>query len=703
MGNDIAIRKYSHAHIMLEHMPVRVALYDAHDLCLLDANPQYLQEMERFLEPELQGGSIIGHCLTEWEGMTEGVGASFIALLRQVATTGVSYHGERKAFSVSEEETTYWDFSIDPIREDGEQIPYLLVTASEVTRQVLAQREAEQQQAALSEANQELQAEYKWSEIVETIARSIRQSLDISFVGEVAADAIATHFSTLGVCLHMADTTTRSLHLLSLYTSRNYRELSDALRYMPYERLAFTRTLPYEDVPVIISDLQKDGALAALRQQGLPLDENTRGFVGVPLWFNDQFEGTLTAFFDYTIEANGPEVQALKASSTHIASALSQARLHAAVDHERAYLHTLLEQLPEGVMIINAITGSIIYANPAATQLLGTPHAKLKDTLVHRHPAARYPYPSRFYGHPITPWNFAVVRALAGEQLNCEETLIMQSEEHAVIALMSSAQLRTHSVQGIIQEIAIVFQDITIQKSLEQHKNEFFSVINHELRTPLTIIQGYAEMLQLHVLQEKVSDPFLNTAATNIMEQSEQLNHLIEDMLNISRIEHAQFTMQYARHDLLATVMRVVESQIVTSKRPIELVFEGLELGDTLMAIFDEERIVQVLHNLINNAIKYSASDSKIWVEVHYTLQRSQSVLIQVKDQGMGIAESELPHIFKRFHRAPMLNPAIGGFGIGLYLAKEIVTHHGGHIWAESREGCGSTFSFELPLNGQLS
>jgi signal transduction histidine kinase len=279
----------------------------------------------------------------------------------------------------------------------------------------------------------------------------------------------------------------------------------------------------------------------------------------------------------------------------------------------------------------------------------------------------------------------------------------MHSEEHAIIALMSSAQLRTHSVQGIVQEIAIVFQDITIQKSLEQHKNEFFSVINHELRTPLTIIQGYAEMLQIHVLQEKVRDPFVNTAATNIMEQSEQLNHLIEDMLNISRIEHAQFTMQYARHDLLATVMRVVESQIVTSKRPIELVFEGLELGDTLMATFDGERIVQVLHNLINNAIKYSTPGDKIWVEVHYSPQRSQSVLIQVKDQGMGIAESELPHIFKRFHRAPMLNPSIGGFGIGLYLAKEIVTHHGGHIWAESREGSGSTFSFELPLNGSSS
>jgi two-component system sensor histidine kinase VicK len=248
-----------------------------------------------------------------------------------------------------------------------------------------------------------------------------------------------------------------------------------------------------------------------------------------------------------------------------------------------------------------------------------------------------------------------------------------------------------------------VFQDITIQKSLEQHKNEFFSVINHELRTPLTIIQGYAEMLRLHVQQEESRDPFLNTASTNIMEQSEQLNHLIEDMLNISRIEHAQFTMQFARHDLLATVTRVVESQVVTSKRPIKLLLDGLEQDDMLVATFDEERIVQVLHNLINNAIKYSTHGDAITVEMHYIPQRGQSVLIQVKDQGMGIPESELPHIFKRFHRAPRLSPAISGFGIGLYLAKEIVTQHGGHIWAESREGVGSTLSFELPLNGASS
>jgi signal transduction histidine kinase len=171
-------------------------------------------------------------------------------------------------------------------------------------------------------------------------------------------------------------------------------------------------------------------------------------------------------------------------------------------------------------------------------------------------------------------------------------------------------------------------------------------------------------------------------------------------MLNISRIEHTQFILQRSPHDLLPTIVRVVESQSATSKRTIGLVLDGLQKTDTLAATFDEERIVQVLHNLIDNAIKYSASDTKIEVRVYHTPTRRQTVLIQVKDQGVGIAKSELPHIFKRFHRAQHA-ASVSGFGIGLYLAREIISRHGGRIWAESTEGVGSTFSIEFPLNTQ--
>jgi signal transduction histidine kinase len=502
MGSNIITRMHPYAHTILEHMPVRVALYDAQSIRLLDANTRYLQALDRFLEPELCGSKVIGSCVTEWN--MRGAESDFAAILRRVVETGIPYHGEEVAAATHEGTITYWDFTVEPILDDNGQITYLLQTGTEITRQVQAHRHAEQ---------------------------------------------------------------------------------------------------------------------------------------------------------------------------------------------------VLLEQLPEGIMIIDVSTGCINYANPAAAHLLGMPLTDMLGTLVHRHPAARFSNLTKLYGRPVAPWNFAVVRALAGERLNSEETLITRADGKTIMALMSSAPLRARTIQGIAKEIAIVFQDITVQKTLEQHKNEFFSVVNHELRTPLTIIQGYAEMLRLHVEQKELVDPFITTAVTNITEQSDQLCRLIEDMLNISRIEHDQFILQRAPHDLLHTLVHLVESQAAISKRTIILTLDGLQKTDTLMATFDEERIIQVLHNLINNAIKYSSSDENIDVIVSCAAARNQMVLIQVRDQGIGIAKSELPHIFKRFHRAQQNTTSVGGFGIGLYLAKEIISRHGGLIWAESQEGIGSTISIELPLN----
>jgi signal transduction histidine kinase len=502
MGSNITSRMHLHADMILEHMPVRVALYDVQDIRLLDANIRYLHALDRFLEPEMRGGNVIGRCMSEW-GM-KGREADFAAIFRQVAETGRPYHGEEVAAATHDGTLTYWDFTIEPICDDNGQIAYLLQTGTEVTWQVQARRQVEQ---------------------------------------------------------------------------------------------------------------------------------------------------------------------------------------------------ALLEQLPEGIMIIDVSTGNINYANPAAAQLLDMPLTAMLGTPVHRHPAARFSNLTKLYGRPIAPWNFAVVRALSGERLNSEEALIARPDGKMIVALMSSAPLRTRTIQGIAKEIAIVFQDITVQKTLEQHKNEFFSVVNHELRTPLTIIQGYAEMLRLHVEQNELFEPFITTAVTNITEQSDQLCRLIEDMLNISRIEHDQFVMQRAAHNLLRTLIHVVENQVATSKRTIVLNLDGLQKTDTLMVFFDEERIIQVLHNLLNNAIKYSSADNSIDVSVSCVSARNSAVLIQVKDQGIGIAKSELPHIFKRFYRVHQQNTSIGGFGIGLYLAKEIISRHGGYIWAESTEGVGSTFSIELPLS----
>lgn len=247
-------------------------------------------------------------------------------------------------------------------------------------------------------------------------------------------------------------------------------------------------------------------------------------------------------------------------------------------------------------------------------------------------------------------------------------------------------------------EAVVVFQDITARKNLEQQKSEFLWMANHELRTPITIIQGFAEILQLEGEERRV-DASTQYALTQISEQSQQLTRLIEEMLDVSRIEQGRLTLNIASHDLLRTLTQVIEGQsITTNKHHIRLTVEGLQANKTLTGDFDDARIGRVFHNLISNAIKYSPAGGEIEVGLRLVAERTHEALIWVKDQGIGIAAHEIPHIFNRFYRASNVDRSLSGLGIGLYLVKEVVTCHEGHIWVESVKGSGSTFYLLLSI-----
>jgi signal transduction histidine kinase len=189
-------------------------------------------------------------------------------------------------------------------------------------------------------------------------------------------------------------------------------------------------------------------------------------------------------------------------------------------------------------------------------------------------------------------------------------------------------------------------------------------------------------------------------AVSNIVAQSEILTHLIQEMLDLSSIEQAHLSITCASHDLVKTLTSVVESMTPTSNlHHLHLVLEGRQATDQLLGWFDERRIRQTLTNLVSNAIKYSPAGGEIEVGLHWTAERQKEVLLWVRDEGIGIAKAEIPLIFQRFHRASTPGSSISGLGIGLYLAREFITLHGGRIWVESTEGKGSTFFVVLPLN----
>lgn len=226
-----------------------------------------------------------------------------------------------------------------------------------------------------------------------------------------------------------------------------------------------------------------------------------------------------------------------------------------------------------------------------------------------------------------------------------------------------------------------------------QIRDLFFSVAAHELKTPLTSLIGQAELLQRRARRDASLAERYAQSMNVIVAQAFRLNRMIIALLDISRLQHGKLTLDNELVNLQELVLQVVEEvrptlmkhTIVYSADEENLTFHG-----------DILRLEQVIQNLINNAVKYSPNGGTIQVSVH---QRVDSLEIRVQDEGIGIAQKDLPYLFDRFFRAHTSQySTIFGMGIGLYVVKEIISLHGGSIEVESREGKGSTFIVRLPF-----
>jgi signal transduction histidine kinase len=224
-------------------------------------------------------------------------------------------------------------------------------------------------------------------------------------------------------------------------------------------------------------------------------------------------------------------------------------------------------------------------------------------------------------------------------------------------------------------------------------REQFMSVASHELRTPLTALLGYAELLQRRTAREGGLPERDQRALNLILEQGRRLNQLVVTLLDVSRIETGQLRLERVQFDLVALAQRVVEALQVTAESHV-LQFQA---GAPAVAVLaDAARIEQVIANLVGNALKYSPDGGTVTVAI--SLQEAMAALV-VADQGMGIPQEAIPHLFQRFYRASNVDTrAISGIGIGLYIVHQIVTLHGGSISVTSEQGVGSAFTVLLPL-----
>ncbi len=683
---------------MLEQAPVGMALFTVQDFRLLAANALYQTFLITHFIPSWKPGEAVGHSFTDW--LPEAEAAVHTTIFRAVAETGVGSHTGTYIFAGHEDSPVQMHWSLTPVRDSKGQVMHLLQTVRDVPHEAVQEHHAERSQDLYQQTVRTTEAKQHQLEVMTAVTNSVHEPFNVQDIGTTALDALAHHFHPRGLLLHTADAVQQALHMLGTLLPENQEHDELMVHYIPYSSsLLLAQTLLHH-APLVIEDLHLALAGGEMTKDDPLVLDGIESIICVPLWFGDQFEGVLTALFADGLRGNDPEVHALEACGVHLAAALAHARLHAEVENERTRLRIVLDQLPEGILLIEATDGIVSYANTSAEHLLGIPLSELVGVPLDRHLQA-HPETDQ-QGHTLPPWNFALISALSEETVKAQETVVKKPDGTSVITLCSSAPLV--SAHGTLTGAVLVFQDITKQKSLEYYKSEFLSMVNHELRTPITAIVGLAELLQLHSARNGFDSARSQRALQQIVEQSQHLNLLIETMLDLSRIEQAHFPMKRTPHDLLHILMNAVEGQMATTRRHrVSLVLEGHEQTKPLIGSVDEERLAQVFNNLLSNAIKYSPQGGAIEVGLRVRTERAtpqtpSEVLVWVKDQGIGIAAADKERIFKRFHRATSLDPSLDGLGIGLYLVKEIVTGHNGRVWVESTEGQGSTFYVLLPL-----
>ncbi len=237
----------------------------------------------------------------------------------------------------------------------------------------------------------------------------------------------------------------------------------------------------------------------------------------------------------------------------------------------------------------------------------------------------------------------------------------------------------------------MVFRDVTRTRRLERIRRDFVANVSHELRTPLTSIHGYAETLAARLDKHETYGKFVEA----ILRNSERLTSLVNDLLDLSRIERPDFRLEQREDDLASVIQANVEShQAAAAQKDIRLGFSPGEFPHRLG--FDRNRIDQVLTNLLDNAIKYTPSGGSVTVT---TVRGPAAVTVNVTDTGPGIPVEDQARVFERFYRVDKhRSRELGGTGLGLAIVKHIVALHKGQSGVESIEGQGARFWFSLPL-----
>lgn len=393
---------------------------------------------------------------------------------------------------------------------------------------------------------------------------------------------------------------------------------------------------------------------------------------------------------------------------TEIRRLLLERQRHAETLAHQALLQRILDELPTSVYLVHGSDARLVLANQAAATVWGAEWQvgqPMQEFLTEQHIRV-----SQTDGRPQPFERLATIRAVRGQEtIYHHQEVIRHPDGTTLPVVVNAVALDLHGLglagngeqskgTGEAETAAlVVHQDISALKEAEQLKDEFISIAAHELRTPLAVLKGFAQTLLIQTARKHGPElaEWQMEALGDIDQATGRLVELVDDLLDVSRLQAGHFTLHSVPTDLVALTQRVVTRLQLTTDRH-RLVFQPET--EYLVAMIDPPRIEQVLTNLLTNAIKYNPQGGVIHVRLTHGPQDTH-LQFCIQDQEIGIPQAQQAQIFGRFARAENARlQGIGGTGLGLYLCRELVEQHQGHIWFKSSEGKGTTFFLTLPL-----
>jgi len=453
--------------------------------------------------------------------------------------------------------------------------------------------------------------------------------------------------------------------------------------------------LPAEHVdqvaPMLAELLQATDSSGALRRERslhghvlraleAAVGRRLRQVVSLPLTTEDTLLGAIYIFRSGGIEFSANERALLRGFAEQAAIAVRNARLYQQVSTEKRRLDAIIQNSADGVMILDA-DRVVTVINRALCEMIGCPVGqavgqpchlvlRLRDTV----------------GFDICAAESAV-QPVGDSTFYAEGDLVRPDGTRRTVGVTYSPLLDD---EGSLQNIIANVVDITRFREAEEMKSTFVSVISHELKTPVALIKGYAGTL----LREDAcwDADTLREGLQVIDEESDRLAELIDNLLDASRIQAGALRLDRAEVDLEALATRTVDGfRLQTEAHDFELAFPP----DLPTIVADENRVRQVLSNILDNAIKYSPEGGIVRVGAWAD---EEAITTYVADQGIGIATADQDRLFERFYRVDStIRRQTQGAGLGLFLSRAIIEGHGGRMWISSEPDKGTTVFFTIP------